>query len=125
MSFTPAEQAPTLDGVGARPEPSDPGDARDLRQLLAAVLDALTLPHDTPGYGQRLAERAMWARIAINGALEENPADIGWEADFLRGRLRAEETGAADRAVRASVDRAFPIVAAFLAENRGERGETP
>ncbi|MDX3068814.1 hypothetical protein PV518_42870 [Streptomyces sp. ND04-05B] len=101
----------------------NPGDARDLRQLLAVVLDALNIPHGTPGYDRRLAERAMWARIAIKGALEENPADIGWEADFLRGRLRAEETGAADRAVRASVDRAFPVIAEFLTEDRARRGE--
>jgi hypothetical protein len=75
----------------------NPGGARDLRQLLAAVLDALTLPYDTPGYGRRLTDRAMWARTAVKGALEEDPADIGWNADFLRGKLAAEETEAAER----------------------------
>ncbi|MDX2946798.1 hypothetical protein, partial [Streptomyces caniscabiei] len=105
-------------------KPTNPGDARDLRQLLEAVLEAVTLPHDTPEHARRLESRADWVRATVKGALEEDPASIGWNADFLRSRLRAEETEAAERAARRSVDRAFPIVAAFLADERA-RGDRP
>jgi hypothetical protein len=117
-----AEQTPATTAGALPAATSNPGDAHDLRALLAVVLDALTLPYDTARYDQRLTERAMWARTAVKGALEEDPADVGWNADWLRSRLRAEEAEAADRAVRASVDRAFPVVAAFLADERA-RGE--
>lgn len=100
--------------------PSDKSSAPELRALLAVVLDALTLPYDTPDYGRRILDRAMWARTAVKGALTEDPADIGWEADFLRGKLAAEQADAEKKAVQASVDRAFPVVARFLAEERGE-----
>lgn len=98
----------------------NPGDARDLRQLLEAVLEAVTLPHDTPEHARRMETRADWVRATVKGALEEDPDGIGWNADFLRGRLAAEETEAAARAARLSVDRAFPVVARFLANERGE-----
>ncbi|WP_328544600.1 hypothetical protein [Streptomyces europaeiscabiei] len=101
----------------------NPGDARDLRNLLEAVLEAVTLPHGTAEYARRLESRADWVRATVKGALEEDPAAIGWNADYLRGRLAAEETEAAERAARASVDRAFPTVAAFLADEHAERGE--
>ncbi|MFF9036399.1 hypothetical protein ACF090_13115 [Streptomyces sp. NPDC014892] len=124
MSFKPAEQAPTLHGVGALPPAtSNLGDARDLRNLLEAVLEAVTLPTGTPDYERRILDRAVWVRATLKGALAEDPADIGWDTDFLRGKLRAEETEAAARAAQASVDRAFPIVAAFLADDR-TRGES-
>ncbi|MGJ5826037.1 hypothetical protein [Streptomyces ossamyceticus] len=100
----------------------NPGDARDLRNLLQAVLEAVTLPYDTAEYARRMEERAGWVRATVQGALAEDPADIGWNADYLRGRLRAEETEAAERAAKASVDRAFPLVAQFLADERA-RGE--
>lgn len=81
------------------PEPTtNPGDARDLRQLLEAVLEAVTLPHDGTDHARRMEERADWVRATIKGALEEDPANIGWNADFLRGRLAVEETEAAERA---------------------------
>ena len=102
---------------------TNPGDARDLRNLLEAVLEAVTLPYDGPEHARRMETRADWVRATVKGALADGPADIGWNADFLRGRLRDEETAAAERAARASVDRAFPIVAAFLATERAERGE--
>ncbi|MFC8985160.1 hypothetical protein [Streptomyces sp. NPDC057115] len=71
-----------------RPErtASHPGDARDLRLLLEAVADALTLPFDTPNYERRLAERAAWAETVVRVALDGNPAEIGWNADFLRSK---------------------------------------
>lgn len=123
-SRTPAEQTPaTL--AGALPEPTtNPGDARDLRRLLEAVLEAVTLPHGAREHARRMEIRADWVRATVKGALEEDPAGIGWNADFLRSRIAAEEAEAAERAVRASVDRAFPVVAAFLADERTERGET-
>ncbi|WP_405841591.1 hypothetical protein [Streptomyces sp. NBC_01518] len=92
------------------------GEARDLRRLLAVVLDALTLDYAVDDYDERLKERACLARVVIRDGLDE-PA---WNADWLHSKLRAEETEAADKAVRHSVDRAFPTVAAFLADERGE-----
>lgn len=101
----------------------NPGDARDLRNLLEAVLEAVTLPYSGLDHARRMETRADWVRATVKGALADDPADIGWNADFLRGKLRAEETEAAARAARASVDRAFPVVAAFLADDRARRGE--
>lgn len=88
-------------------QPPNPGDAHQLRQLLAAVLEAVTLDHDTPDHAHRMQERADWVRATLKGALAEDPAGIGWHADFLRSRLRAEEREAAARAARVSIDRAF------------------
>ncbi|MFD9133587.1 hypothetical protein ACFVZA_14365 [Streptomyces bottropensis] len=76
---------------------TNPGDAHDLRALLAVVLEALTLPYGAEDYDKRMAERTGWAQTAVKGALAEDPADIGWNADYLRGKLRAEETEAAAR----------------------------
>lgn len=78
-------------------QPPNPGDARDLRALLEAVLEAVTLPHDTPEHARRIEERTGWVRATVKGALADDPADIGWNADYLRGKLRAEETEAAER----------------------------
>ncbi|MFE4409065.1 hypothetical protein [Streptomyces sp. NPDC056821] len=86
-----------------------------VRDLLAAVLDALTLPYDTPDYDRRILDRAALARTVAMSALAENPADLGWNIDYLRGKLRAEQAEAAEReAVRRSVDAQFPAVAEFL-----------
>lgn len=114
---TPAEQAPTTT-VGALPGPvSNPSaEARDLRHLLAVVLDALTLDFVVDNYDERLKERACLARVVIRDGLDEP----GWNADWLHSKLRAEEADADAKAVRHSVDRAFPTVAAFLNAERGE-----
>ncbi|MFJ1667336.1 hypothetical protein ACIOK4_13300 [Streptomyces bottropensis] len=81
------------------PEPTaNPGDARALRNLLTAVLEAVTLPHDTAEHARRMQTRADWVRATLKGALADDPADIGWNADYLRSKLTAEETEAADRA---------------------------
>lgn len=69
-----------------KPTSASLGDPRDLRNLLEAVVDVLTLPFDTPDYEQQLAERAGWVRTAVRVALDENPADIGWDADYLRSK---------------------------------------
>lgn len=91
-------------------QPPNPGDAHDLRNLLEAVLEAVTLPYDLAEHARRMETRADWVRATVKGALADDPADIGWNADFLRSRLRTEETEAAERAARASVDRTFPWI---------------
>lgn len=78
-----------------KPTPAE--EARDLRALLEAVLEAVTLPHSTPEHARRMETRADWVRATVKGALEEDPSGIGWNADYLRRKLRAEETEAADR----------------------------
>jgi hypothetical protein len=98
----------------------NPGDARDLRQLLEVVLEAVTLTTDIPDYERRILDRALWVRATLKGALTEDPANIGWDVDYLRSKLAAEETDAAERAARASVDRAFPAVAATEHAEPGE-----
>ena len=75
----------------------NPGDARDLRNLLEAVLEAVTLPYSGPEHARRMETRADWVRATVKGALEEDPSGIGWNADFLRGRLAAEQAEADER----------------------------
>lgn len=93
-------------------------EARELRDLLAAVLDALTLDYSVDDYDERLKDRAGWARTVLAAVTNGISTDIGWEADFLRAKLTAEQAGAEAKAVRRSVDRAFPAVAAFLTDER-------
>lgn len=76
------------------------GSARDLRNLLEAVLEALAVPHDADDYRRRLDARAGWAAATIKGALADDPADIGWNADFLRSKMDAEQAEATRRAGR-------------------------
>jgi hypothetical protein len=97
-------------------KPTNPGNAHDLRQLLEAVLEAVTIPYNAPEYARRIEERADWVLTTVKGALAEDARNIGWNADYLRNKLAAEEAEAAERAARASVDRAFPHVARFLAD---------
>jgi hypothetical protein len=97
-----------------------PGNARDLRALLEATLEALTLPFDADDYDKRLVDRASWARATIEGAFQDDPADIGWNADYLRSKMAAEQADAEKRRVQQSVDAQFPTVAAFLAAENGE-----
>ncbi|MEV6546408.1 hypothetical protein [Streptomyces sp. NPDC051665] len=94
------------------------GEARELRRLLAVVLDAITLDYAAPDYERRLADRAGWAHTVLTAVNNGTSNDIGWEADFLRSKLTAEQADADAKAVRRSVDRAFPTVAAFLADER-------
>lgn len=78
----------------------NPGDARDLRALLEAVLEAVTLPHDADNYTRHIEDRAGWVFACVKGALEDDPADIGWNADFLRQKLIEEQKAADARAER-------------------------
>ncbi|MDX3708765.1 hypothetical protein PV733_07225 [Streptomyces europaeiscabiei] len=73
-------------------------EARDLRQLLAVVLDALTVPNDADDYDQRIDARARIARVTVGEALAESPDQLGWNADFLRQRLATEQAEADERA---------------------------
>lgn len=61
------------------------------RQLLEAVVEALTLPHDVPDYSQRIEDRAMVVKVVVGDALAGNPADLAWNADWLRAKVREEE----------------------------------
>lgn len=72
-------------------KPAESAEARDLRDLLAAVLDALTLDHGVDGYDQRISERAGIAKVIVREALAAGPAEFGWNADWLRQKLREEE----------------------------------
>ncbi|MGW5367822.1 hypothetical protein ACWER6_20740 [Streptomyces sp. NPDC004009] len=66
-------------------------EASDLRALLEAVCDALTVPGDDLDR-RRIYDRAMWARTTIRGALDEVPEDLGWNAGYLRRKMAEEET---------------------------------
>lgn len=114
--------------------------AGELRQLLAAVLEALDIPSpatigDGEVYDRILLNRVLDARVALDGVLRRGD-DPGWSADYLRARL-AEKPATGYRAagtprqtdevvvdegdeerVRRSVDAQFPAVAAFLAQER-------
>jgi hypothetical protein len=96
-------------------------EARDLRQLLEAVRGAVALDYDTPDYDKRMSDRLSLVRVVVSSVLDDTGEDIGWNADWLRSKLRAEETEAAEKAVRRSVDAQYPAIAAFLATERGER----
>ncbi|MGW3646673.1 hypothetical protein [Streptomyces sp. NPDC000878] len=63
-----------------------------VRDLLAAVLEALDIPSpatmgDTETHDRVLNDRAMHAKIALRSALEEHPLGIEWTTTYLRERL--------------------------------------
>jgi hypothetical protein len=65
-----------------------------VRDLLAAVLEAIDLPHPATTGGAEvhdrlLATRVMWARIALRCALGlDGPVmSLEWDAQYLRQRL--------------------------------------
>ncbi|MGW1256492.1 hypothetical protein ACWD5Q_15295 [Streptomyces sp. NPDC002513] len=65
-------------------------EARDLRDLLSAALEALTVPEGADA-DRRVVDRAIWARVTIKGALQEPPEDLAWNAAYLRRKLDEEE----------------------------------
>lgn len=73
------------------------GEARDLRALLAVVLDALALDYGADDYDQRLKDRAGLAKVVLQDGLGANDR-LAWNADWLRAKLADEETAAAERA---------------------------
>lgn len=63
-----------------------------VRELLAAVVEALDIPHpatvgDSERYRQLLEDRAMHAVIALRGVLADGGFPLGIE--WVTGRLRA------------------------------------
>lgn len=68
-------------------------EARELRELLTVVVEALTLPFEVDDYDARILRRASLAKVIAGEALTEKPDNLGWNADYLRGKLRAEERG--------------------------------
>ncbi|MEU6101160.1 hypothetical protein [Streptomyces flaveolus] len=65
----------------------------DVRDLLAAVLEAIDLPHPATTGGAEvhdrlLAARVVHARVALRNLLDDGP-DLGpaWTAKYLRERL--------------------------------------
>jgi hypothetical protein len=79
-------------------KPTPTSEARDLRALLDVVADALTLDYGAPDYDERLKERARIALVVLRDGLADGPDRIGWNTDWLRHKLTAEETEAAERA---------------------------
>jgi hypothetical protein len=63
------------------------------RELLQAVVEALTLPFEVDDYDRRILERARIARVVVREALAEDPARLAENVDFLRRKLRDEEVG--------------------------------
>lgn len=61
-----------------------------IRDLLAAVLEAIDLPADTENYAEQLERRAGIAVVALRAALREDPSGIPWNVDYLRAQLAAE-----------------------------------
>ncbi|WP_371672782.1 hypothetical protein OG985_37185 [Streptomyces sp. NBC_00289] len=68
-------------------------EVKALRELLEAVCEALT-PPDGDVDDRRIVDRAAWARTTIRGALDEDPRDVGWNADYLRRKMREDEAAA-------------------------------
>ncbi|OIJ90893.1 hypothetical protein [Streptomyces colonosanans] len=60
-------------------------EAADLRALLEAVFEALDVDGDC-----RIVDRALWARITVRGALDEEPEYVGWNARYLRRKIAEE-----------------------------------
>lgn len=65
----------------------------DVRDLLAAVLEALDIPHpatigDTEQHARVLADRVMHTVIALRDVLDNGaPLGIEWTTEYLRKRL--------------------------------------
>lgn len=70
---------------------NQPTDA--VRDLLAAVLEALDIPHpatvgDTETHDRLLNDRAMHAAIALRSVLDDKPVmEVEWTTAYLRERL--------------------------------------
>lgn len=63
-----------------------------VRDLLAAVLEALDIPHpatvgDSEAHDRILIDRASHAKIALRGTLDGQPLGVEWTTAYLRDRL--------------------------------------
>lgn len=70
----------------------EPTLAEPVRSLLAAVLEAIDLPHpatigDTETHDRILNDRACQAKIALRSVLEDAPLGIEWTVQYLREQL--------------------------------------
>jgi hypothetical protein len=81
-----------------KPETGRTAEAAALRALLDAVLDAITVPFDAHDYDQRVLDRTAWVRSTVKAALAGDPGDLGWNVDYLRSKLAAEQADADKRA---------------------------
>ncbi|WP_406171191.1 hypothetical protein [Streptomyces sp. NBC_00996] len=73
------------------PTPARPDEP--LRELLAAVLEALDIPHpatvgDSEAHDRILIDRVMHAKIALHSVLTDDcPLGVNWNVQYLRERL--------------------------------------
>ncbi|SEP65093.1 hypothetical protein [Streptomyces radiopugnans] len=64
-----------------------------VRELLAAVLEAIDLPYpatigDSERYREILERRAMHTAITLRNVLHDRPLmDVAWDTEYLRERL--------------------------------------
>ncbi|NUV63238.1 hypothetical protein [Streptomyces sp. CAI-85] len=70
---------------------TESGEARELRVLLEAVLEAVALPYpatvgDSEVRDRILSDRVLHARVALEGVLRSGD-EPGWSAEYLRIRL--------------------------------------
>ncbi len=69
-----------------------------VRDLLAAVLEAINIPHpatvgDTEAHDRVLNDRAMHAVVAIHDVLRDGPSlGVEWTTRYLRERLAEHPT---------------------------------
>lgn len=83
------------------PQPTRPGDAHDLRALLEAVLAVLAVPYTAADYDAQIHSRTYLIRATLEGALAEDPDGIGWNADYLRSKVAAEQAADKDKPAEA------------------------
>lgn len=65
-----------------------------IRELLAAVLEAIDVPHHTPDYERRIVDRSVLALVVARAALAEDPDNMLWNVDYLRTLLAGEQAEA-------------------------------
>lgn len=72
---------------------ADPADLAELLDALAAVREALDIPHpatvgDGETYDRILSERVMHAVVMLRSVLrEDGPSDVPWSVAYLREKL--------------------------------------
>lgn len=72
----------------------DPIHPEAVRDFLAAVLEALNIPHpatigDSEQHARLLADRVMHAVIALQHTIDGHPLGIEWTTEYLREQLAA------------------------------------
>lgn len=69
----------------------------ETRELLAAVLEAIDIPHpatvgDTEAHDKVLNDRVMHAVVALQSILDNPRQDIDWTLRYMRERLAEHPT---------------------------------